>query len=330
MTHDPNQIWKILEEDIDRGGAVEVQRRIRPESVADLWLVVTDPGHLRTLRIVVDDATDLATDLPLGDGIETRLSATSKGPALEVTLTKHAYADLFETLVEDVVAAASSATAAEQVAALVAARILRWQAFLKEHPEGLTPSKQKGLYGELHVLATLADAIGPDTATMAWVGPDARPQDFNVGSCAIEVKTGTGKKPQRIPIASELQLDDTAVDALFLWHVSVDARVGSGETLPELVTSIRDRLLGTATSAEFEERLFSSGYLDVNAVRYTAGYTIRSENVYAVSAGFPRLVEVDCPPGVGDVRYSIEVGALKPFEVDAETAIETMAVAVDD
>lgn len=122
-------------------------------------------------------------------------------------------------------------------------------------------------------------------------------------------------------ITSERQLDTTALTHLALFHLSLDARDGAGQTLPDLVAETR-KVLQDPTSADiFEDRLFTAGYLDAQGVQYRTGYTVREAAIFLVGEGFPRLVEADCPAGVGDVAYSVAVSALTPFAVDASVLI---------
>lgn len=320
------EMWASLEAEAEAAGPGEVRRRIHPESAADLWLVVYVPSQTRALRVAVDETTGELDDLPTGSGIQTRLgSVPGVGLALEVSLTNRVYADLFDALAEDIAAAASTAPHAADVPALVATRVRRWQAFLREHLEGLSSEQQRGLYGELHVLSSVAAVIAAEQAVAGWVGPSGAPQDFNFAKIAVEVKTSAGKNPQRVRISSERQLDDSSVERLYLWHLSVDERTGSGETLPAIVARLRVGLTGTAGAVAFEDLLFAAGYHEVHADRYKTGYSLRSSDVFEVQAGFPRLVEADCPPGLGDVHYSVELGALSPYRVERATVMTHLA-----
>ena len=40
---------------------------------------------------------------------------------------------------------------------------------------------------------------------------------------------------------------------------------------------------------------------------------MRGERTYQVRRGFPRLVEVDLPTGVGDVNFAVSLAACEPF-----------------
>lgn len=307
-------LWEILEEEASGHG--EVRRRIHPESVADLWLVVYSPGLVRALRVAVDPASADLGDLPSGSGIDVRCNTVvGTGDVLEIQLISHTYEDIFDAFVADMASTAAGAQDAASVPSLVAARVRRWQAFLREHIEGLTSQQQRGLFGELHVLSFALGSIDREHATLGWVGPSGAPQDFNFGATAIEVKTSAGKNPQRVRISSERQLDSSHLDHLLLWHVSVDERIGLGETLPEAVQRNRGLVVGTPSELVLEEALFSAGYHEAHEGRYTIGYSVRSSQVFEVRDSFPRLVESDCPPGLGDVHYSIELGALAAFEV---------------
>jgi hypothetical protein len=326
MTFDSQ--WSSLE--AKASGVGEVRRRIFPDSVADLWLVVHGPKNSRALRVEVGaDALDIE-DPPRGGGIELGVTADPiGGTTLQISLTNPGYADLFDALVADVAGAASEAETEKEVSVLVTTRVRRWQAFLREHSEGLGAEAQRGLFGELHALRTVLGAVGDTAAIEGWVGPGGAPQDFNFGEVAIEVKTSAGKNPQTLRISSERQLDDSPLRALYLWHLSVDERIGAGQTLPELVSEVRGLVEGTAAIG-LEDTLLTAGYHDGHARRYRTGYTPRSSGVYRVGEGFPRLTERDCPVGLGDVRYSIELGAIEAFRFERRDLLQRLAEGLSD
>jgi hypothetical protein len=198
-------------------------------------------------------------------------------------------------------------------------RLKRWQIFLEQHsPDGLGEAAQQGLYGELWFLRqAVLPQLGTLRGVLSWSGPAAAQQDFQFSGCAVEIKTTSSKQHQKLSIASERQLDNTGTGALILLHLSLDARQGGGETLPEMVASVRS-LLETSSSArdEFENRLFEAGYLDSYASRYEyTGYTIREMNYFKVEGEFPRIVEADLRNGIGDVHYSISVAECKRFSI---------------
>lgn len=324
-----SEIWSAL--DAEAGSHGRFRRRIHQESVADLYLVVEKPANTRALLIDVDLSGVELGDLPSGRGVDFRhVPATTGGQGLELVLSKQSFADLFDVLVTDVAKGAASGVDNADVAARVTDRVRRWQNFLRDNSTGLSEERQRGLFGELFFLRrVLLGAVPAFVAVDKWVGPSRAPQDFAFGAAAVEVKTTKGAHPQLLRISSERQLDSTALDHLAMFHLSVDAREGVGQTLPDLVREIRRFLISPAARDLFEDRLFGAGYLDAQAGLYTAGYTIRAASIFLVGPGFPRIVESDCPEGVGDVRYSIAVSALTSFNVDASVLIPLIREAID-
>ena len=146
-------------------------------------------------------------------------------------------------------------------------------------------------------------------------------QDFQFSGGAVEVKTTAAKQPQSVRITSERQLDDTGVGALFLHVVVVDEReVPAGGTVPgqSLSALIADDRIGLSADvialSAFNDRLLDRGWLDAHASRYEGRrWTVRGERTYQVRRGFPRLVEVDLPTGVGDVNFAVSLAACEPF-----------------
>ena len=140
------------------------------------------------------------------------------------------------------------------------------------------------------------------------------------------MKTTAAKQHQVLRIGSERQLDSTGVQHLFLFHLSLDVHVDSGESLGEIVDDLRGRFQGTGADSAFEEGLLAAGYFDGHRTLYEGtGYTKREENFFRVEEGFPRIVERDVPTGVGDVRYSVAVSECRHHAVPASEVMGTIA-----
>jgi hypothetical protein len=117
------------------------------------------------------------------------------------------------------------------------------------------------------------------------------------------------------------QLDDTIIEKIFLYHLSLDVRVGNGESLNSLVDDVLKLLKeNTMASNLFKLKLLESGYYDAHRPLYEErGYTIRQENMYQVSGNFPRITEGQIPIGVGDVRYSVVLSESEEWRVNQDT-----------
>jgi hypothetical protein len=300
--------------------APESRRRVAPDSVADLWLVLKGSRRLRTLRIGVEEIEGLQ-DFPSGSGINVDLVEVGHGASyLEVSLVNPSYSDVFDVFIADLANAATSVNDRSEIAGVVARRIHHWQAFLRKTIDGLSAETLRGLYGELKVLDWIGQHFNYNAAVACWVGPDGFSQDFHLRDVAIEVKTSAAKNPQSVSISSERQLDSRGLDLLALWHWSVDERLDHGETVPDLISRLRLLVSNSVNQELFENRLLEVGYLNIHASRYEFGYEIRSLQIFEVREGFPRLVEEDCPLGLGDVRYSVQLGAISQFEI-GDTAL---------
>lgn len=312
-------LWAEMEGAPAPSGAGRLMRRIHPEAVADLHIALVKPADQRVLMLTVpDDLCPTQDRLPSTRGTRSTPGTPTEDGAIpiELHLVDPAAREIFGALAADVAAAAAAAPSHASAIDAWIARLGRWQRLLARLPvEGLGSDAQCGLYAELWTLReVVAGPLGLPTAIEAWTGPEPALHDFQHARAAIEVKSTAGAQHQVLRISSERQLDDTGTDALYLVHVSIDARQGGTETLPQIVETIRDAARGTAAEAPFEDRLALAGYLDVHARRYVTGYTLRRVGAYRVQEGFPRIVEADLLDGVGDVRYSVAVTECHDWE----------------
>jgi hypothetical protein len=201
----------------------------------------------------------------------------------------------------------------------------RWSRFFERHSlEGLSAERQRGLFGEVFWIRRLLDCgIEPNTAVDSWRGCSRAYYDFEIGGRVVEVKSTLSKEPKKVQISSERQLDDRGLVSLHLLVLSlIQARAG-GETLPELIDAIRARLsVDAPASRKMEHSLREAGYLDAHAHLYGASYTVRSQELFRVEHGFPRIV--DLPEGLGDLSYSLVVGACGPYLANMEEYLVTL------
>ncbi len=267
-------------------------------------------------------------------GLELISVALGSQPHLGVRLRDAACADVFTALAEDVAPRVAAAPGAKQAAAELLGRLRRWQQFLTAARDLLSIEAQRGLWGELHVLRThLRPALGAAATVAGWKASAAAHQDFQFSGGAVEVKTTAAKQPQSVRITSERQLDGTGVGALFLHVVVVDEReVPAGDTPPgqslsALIADVRTELSTDLIAlAAFNDRLLDRGWLDAHASRYEGRrWTVRGERIYRVRRGFPRLVEVDLPAGVGDVNFAVSLAACEPFAAAVPVMLAALA-----
>ncbi len=179
---------------------------------------------------------------------------------------------------------------------------------------GLTRDQQVGLFGELIVLAALADGYSPSVALSAWRGPLGEEHDFGTQHEDLEVKTTLSE--QRLHwISGAAQLVATGDRPLYVMSVQLTAAaVDAGRTLPELVR--RARRVFTKQLKPLNRLLDSVGYKDSDAALYRSSWDLRTPPAFfRVDESFPALTPdrlsaaVPSAELVVDVRYRVDLTA---------------------
>lgn len=318
--------WESLEE--AASGGRMAWRRLHADSPHDLRLVVDGAGATRSMTFTRPWAKGQPSprvtrtrSITMENHVSESVPATA---TTTLTLVEASYTDVFDALVSDV--SASIAASADVAAALDAleGRLEHWQELLAAiGPEGLDARARRGLFGELTVMRhLLLDTLGAHRTVEAWTGPLAANQDFQTDRCAVEVKTTMAKQPTGFTVANERELDPTGTGRLMVVHLSLDERRGgTGQTLADAVDDLLEALAPAAAArALLADRLVRMGYLAAHRSVYDEPrYSVRDRAIFDVGPGFPRIVEGDLRPGVGDVQYTVGLAACRPhFVEDAE------------
>lgn len=217
--------------------------------------------------------------------------------------------DIFAVLCEDLIESIENEVNEKKLIHEVLNRFEKWKSlFNKIGLPGLSKEDQMGLYGELFLLRKLILSFSlTESIIKSWVGSDNLVVDFQYSNWGLEVKTSSGNNHQKVSISSERQLDTTNFHFLYLYHISLDIRQKSGETLIDIVDSIKNLIKQDSIVYNmFCIKLLEYGYFDSHLNLYeNNGFQIRDEVIYLVENDFPRIEEKDARKGVGDVRYSI-------------------------
>ena len=295
------------------------------------WARGVDGRVLLTLRHATDSAPP--AQLPRLRDIEVTLSPSDESGTqlLALKLLDSNQRDIFQTLCQDII---SAATQAESEAAAVSAalsRTWRWHHLLRGgRGTLLSPEEQKGLLGELFVLERLLlPRMDASSAVTAWRGPLGTPKDFEIARVAIEAKTRRGGATPSVSITSESQLDESGVDSLFLHVVELDEAPmdgNQGVTLHDVAERIRGRLhtVEPGSTGILETRLSAAGYRmedDYSGHRWLEGAT----RIYLVSGNFPRITSGEVRSGVSSVRYSVSLADCEPFATSVSDLDDALA-----
>lgn len=257
---------------------------------------------------------------PQSTGFEVSAEPLKPGPSgtarIVLALTHERFRDVFLSLCSDVVQGLASATDETGAVRLFVSRLARWQEFLRKHSlAGLSPDERRGLFGELHFLRRLARALGGHNAVQAWRGWKGANHDFMLFHGSVEVKTTSANTPHSFRVSNAGQLDDSGIEALFLSLIRVDENAPYGESLPDMIDSLRSSI-EPGTAAVLDDALISVGYLDAQRDLYKEPvYRIRDQKFFRVHGDFPRIIASSLPAGIEELDYAVAVAACAPFEV---------------
>jgi hypothetical protein len=322
-------IWLGLESDTSSHSGL-LYKRYSAEILPDIFIALKAPEKLRCIAFRIsavfpfhETQWNRLKDIK----IETLTDEKDKSKKfLLILLLNKQHKDIFSTLCEDLIFGVSEVSTELTLVEKLLERLAKWQSlFEKVGKQGLSDESQRGLYGEIYFLRFLLNNITDKNYCLkSWLGPEKSIQDFQYSNWAVEVKTTHGNNHQKIHITSERQLDDSIIEKIFLFHLSLDVRVGNGESLNIIIDEVSEFLNeNTMASNLFKLKLLESGYYDIHKPLYDErGYTIRQENLYRVSGNFPRIMENQIPIGVGDVRYSIVLSESEEWRINHETLLE--------
>ena len=129
----------------------------------------------------------------------------------------------------------------------------------------------------------------------------------------VEVKSTIRMEPRKVVINNERQLDDSDIDELHLFVLTLNIHK-EGESLPGIIEDIREKMEQAPLARQrLRRKLTLARYLDSDAAKYDSRYKPRSEELFKVGEGFPRITKLD--PGVGDLKYSIQISSCKDYEL---------------
>lgn len=321
-------IWVGLESDTSNHSGL-LYKRYSAEVLPDVFVALKAPEKLRCIAFRISAAFPFDENQwnKLKDiKIETLPDERDKSKKfLLILLLNKQHKDIFSTLCEDLIFGVSDVSTELTLVEKLLERLAKWQSlFEKVGKQGLSDEAQRGLYGEIYFLRFfLTNNSDKNYCIKSWLGPEKSIQDFQYSNWAVEVKTTHGNNHQKIHITSERQLDDSIIEKIFLFHLSLDVRVGNGESLNILIDAVSELLNdNTMASNLFKLKLLESGYYDIHKPLYDErGYTIRQENIYRVTGNFPRITENQIPIGVGDVRYSIVLSESEEWRINHQTLL---------
>lgn len=231
---------------------------------------------------------------------------------LIIQLASNANRDVFACLCDNLASVIQHTETEQKAVREVLNRLEKWKAlFDKVAAAGLSPSEQQGLYGELTYLSKLVSRriLSKFDSLKVWVGSDRAMRDFQGKGWAVEVKASSNNNAGQITVNGKRQLDETLLDKLYLYHLSLEVSRMNGETLNGKVDEVRLLLADDAAAlGSFNAKLFEAGYTDSQRHLYEDRcYKVRAEHIYHIDGSFPRIKEQELRNGINDVVYTMDV-----------------------
>lgn len=181
---------------------------------------------------------------------------------LIIQLASNSSRDVFACLCDNLASVIQNVETEQKAVREVLNRLETWKAlFDKVAADGLSPSEQQGLYGELTYLSKLLSRriLSESDSLKVWVGSDRAMRDFQGRGWAVEVKTSSGNNAGQITVHGKRQLDETLLDKLYLYHLSLEVSRMNGETLNGKVDEVRLLLADdTVALGSFNAKLFEA------------------------------------------------------------------------
>lgn len=320
-----SSLWEIMSQEKSVG---LVKRLLPNNSPLKVFATYKHPENICGIAFSCDSKLKLSIDsfYNLKELSVQLFLDTSHQPnrLLTIQLFSDANTDIFAYLCGNLVETIERCDTEAKAIKLVLNRLEKWKTmFSKGASDGLSITEQQGLYGELmylHKLILRGIFSYIDTLKI-WVGADKAMRDFQGKDWAVEAKTISINNADQITINGERQLDETLLDKLYLYHLSVEVSCMNGQTLNEKVDELRSLFLDDKAALNiFNAKLMEAGYFDHHRELYRERcYKIRKESIYVIDDSFPRIKESELRDGVSNTVYSINVSTCAEYMVSENT-----------
>jgi hypothetical protein len=320
-------LWTDIIKDAEASSRRGLMKRSLIDSVG-LYLGMDTIDSKKILILIIEDQDSInVEDLPKWEGAEFNIRRVSHDDfAITLKLFDPEFEDIFNSLLNDLFHQLSQADDNLDAIKIFVSTVDKWNAFFKKFgTKILSEQRQRGIYGELYFLKNhvLKYCSGSD-ALASWGGHSGKHQDFSFINGNVEVKTTIRKQHKKVSISSEKQLDNTGLENLFLYCITLNQDDNSGQSLSGIVNDLIAELSSTPNAdIIFREYLLRTGYFEEHVEYYNKNnYIFKKEYLFRVEDDFPRIV--DPSEGVGDVKYTVAIGSCIYFDKDIDNSMEVL------
>jgi len=326
-------IWRELEHEQAEEAEISY-KRYSPAVMSDLFIAVCAPNKERGIAFLVKKNNVpnviIWSSIPNFKIQVLPDKANPKNVFVLAKLLDPQFNELFAILCEDLIFKVFNTIDEIKLINLICTAFKKWKNIFDGIAlNGLSERAQERLYGELYFLRKLLQKKIKHVACVeSWHAPLKSHHDFQHADWAVEVKTTQDYENQEIQITSEKQLDNTLIPTIYVVLLSMDINKGIGESLLDIVKSIREILSKRQMAINaFEMLLHEADYYDIHSEIYQIfGYGVRKMKVFFVEEDFPRIMTGQLAKGVQDVKYTIFASDCEPFSVEEFTFFQDLKI----
>lgn len=313
--------WQLLEEQTVASSGLRVREILEIAFGSEHPLIALDSEGQRHVLIPVASSKRMREDRrssgvqivtqPLLDGDVRRVF-------IDVVCRKPHLHELFAVVVSEMLDQLKVDASSPDLTCI--AVLERWRELLEKELSGRpTMETLTGLFGELWHLREIV-RLGSE-GLRCWTGPTGARHDFSGGQIGLEVKATLRRHGRFFEIHGHEQLEALPGGQLYLGTLNLEHLPGSGESVPELVTSI-----ATAGGDHHAllTRISAMGILPAD-LEQTRDVTFRvvEHRMYVVDDTFPRIVAASfndgrLPSGVLRISYQIDLTTQPPDPLPEE------------
>lgn len=248
------------------------------------------------------------------NGIQIQLDQSSSPNKLILLLKESKDWEIFLILCNDLINVMKEHN--ENIIVNVMKRVERWQKLLRKSSfKIMSKEEQMGLYSELKILRDyIIPAYGYSVGIHGWVGALGDKQDFLLKNFAIEVKSFRMTSGNRVWISSKEQLNSEK-NPLYLFSCALN-EAGSGETIADLVKSIKEKIENESLSNEFTEKVEEYGYFPEIPQESLSKFLLEQVIGYEVRDGFPKIASEHVSHLIPNIKYNIDLSGCTNFKVN--------------
>ena len=320
MNLDDKNPWASLVRP-DKDGEISAIR-VDPSSSWDFYWSLSHKSHPQLTLLHDQQRTE---KLPAFDGFKVTSVLNSDGrQILSFTLEDEPSREIFHTLCIDLVSATRNCKQEIDAVKESINRAWNWHRLLKgRHDARLSHNEQQGLMGELYIIREAIKVMNPDDVVASWKAPEENAKDFIHAAQAIEVKSRRSAHSSSVRITSSEQLDTQDFKHVVLAVVTLTLSKNPGFDLHAYAAVISSELeqQSPAAAAHFKQKIVQRGLWPEHEYIEDL-WSFTNVDFYEVLGNFPRIQYSALSSGVSSVMYSIDLNAIKPFEIEEGNAFD--------